>query len=298
MYGFKIRYSGIPQKLWACETSVNDYDHYNRNDEKTLEIGLIFTKKCSICTADKNYVVGNTPVLTCTPGNFYRHSCCDTGVDIDIFSIAVCFDRLEYEEKEFTDSDFKDSSVLLMPLFADNLSEIEINEMKRFFYSYTNYSKNDSAADDAMRCSVFFQLLAKLDFYVRRSHLISSDKFVTIYIKKAISILENHYAEKISLAKIAHELDITPEYLSGIFKKNTGITFSDYLLQVRMNNAKKLIESTSLPIKKIAESVGIEDESHFRKRFKQYFGINIKEYRCIKNELTLYHEKPIRKTDS
>jgi AraC-like DNA-binding protein len=45
----------------------------------------------------------------------------------------------------------------------------------------------------------------------------------------------------------------------------------------------------------IAQAVGFDDESHLRRRFKQYFGIGLKEYRLVNKEQTLYHEKPQRK---
>ena len=73
-----------------------------------------------------------------------------------------------------------------------------------------------------------------------------------------------------------------------------GIGFSDRLFEIRMKEAERLVRETSLTASAIALKVGFEDESHLRRRFKQYFGTSIREYRCVSNEQTLYHKKPER----
>ena len=91
--------------------------------------------------------------------------------------------------------------------------------------------------------------------------------------------------------------DHTPEeiVLAAIEKNMLGIGFSDRLCELRMNRAKDLILGGHLSIADITQAVGFEDESHLRRRFKQFFGISIKEYRLVNKEQTLYHEKPQRK---
>ena len=88
-----------------------------------------------------------------------------------------------------------------------------------------------------------------------------------------------------------------PVYLSAVYKANTGVTFSDQLLKVRMRHAESLLLSQSIPTAKVAGLCGFCDESYFRKQFKKFFGMNVKEYRNIKNGITLYHAKPLRKPD-
>ena len=62
-----------------------------------------------------------------------------------------------------------------------------------------------------------------------------------------------------------------------------------------MKKAKELLEAGELTLFEISQRLGLSDESHLRRRVKQYFGVGIREYRCIDKELTLYHEKPVRK---
>ena len=74
-----------------------------------------------------------------------------------------------------------------------------------------------------------------------------------------------------------------------------GVGFSDRLCEIRMKKAETLVLEGTLSTSNIAQTVGFDDESHLRRRFKQYFGIGMKEYRLVNKEQTLYHEKPQRK---
>jgi two-component system response regulator YesN len=92
-------------------------------------------------------------------------------------------------------------------------------------------------------------------------------------------------------------MGITPNYLSSIFKASKGISFSDRLLEIRMGKASELLKEGRLSLSELSEAVGYEDIGHFRRRFKQYFGISVKDYGCINKELTLYHAKPQRRSE-
>ena len=116
-------------------------------------------------------------------------------------------------------------------------------------------------------------------------------------MKKIDFIIQSKYNEKITLSSVASELNISPVYLSTIYKEAVGINFSEQVLNIRMKHAEKLLIDQNIPTAKVAELCGFCDESHFRKKFKQFFGLNVKEYRQIKNGLTLYHDKPIRKSN-
>jgi two-component system response regulator YesN len=81
-----------------------------------------------------------------------------------------------------------------------------------------------------------------------------------------------NYGENITLVGLADKYHISKEYLSSLFKKETGKTFSDYLIDIRMNKAKSLIVDYNIPIQKVAEMTGYLDIAHFYKMFKKYFG--------------------------
>lgn len=98
-------------------------------------------------------------------------------------------------------------------------------------------------------------------------------------IRKIKDIIDQKYSGDISVAKISQEIYLTPNYLSMIFKQDTGETISEYITKVRMEHAKSLLKSTDLKILEIAEKVGYEDPHYFSKAFKKYTGIHPQKHR-------------------
>ncbi|MFC5406707.1 response regulator transcription factor [Cohnella soli] len=85
--------------------------------------------------------------------------------------------------------------------------------------------------------------------------------------------------EELSLASIANQHHYNAAYLSDLFRKTTGSTFSDYVLQVRMNNASRMLRDGGLKIADIAQLTGFSSAAYFSNVFKGYFGSGPNEYR-------------------
>jgi len=85
--------------------------------------------------------------------------------------------------------------------------------------------------------------------------------------------------QDLSREMIADQVFLNPDYLSRIFKKETGYSISDYILAERIRVSKELLSQTNTPISSIAISVGYTNFSHFTKIFKKYAGIGPTEYR-------------------
>ncbi len=98
-------------------------------------------------------------------------------------------------------------------------------------------------------------------------------------IKQAIEIIKRDYGHDIQLALIAEDLGLSPVYLSEFFKKETGVTFRHYLLQVRMNEAARLLKDPRLKVYEVADIIGYRKVEHFAKLFKKQFGLTPSEYR-------------------
>lgn len=94
-------------------------------------------------------------------------------------------------------------------------------------------------------------------------------------VKRIIHYLNENYEHKISLEQIAHNMYLSPVYISKIFKEETGESPINYLIKIRLEKAKEiLLEENSGSIKSIANQVGYEDVYHFSKLFKKYYGIS------------------------
>lgn len=91
--------------------------------------------------------------------------------------------------------------------------------------------------------------------------------------------LTEHYAQEISLEVVADLLDFSPFYLSKLFKNSFGISFIDYLTELRLAAAKELLADPSLSAKEIGERVGYPNSNYFTKMFKKKTGLTPIEYR-------------------
>jgi len=84
--------------------------------------------------------------------------------------------------------------------------------------------------------------------------------------------IDAHFAENITLEALAHNYSVSKEYLSSLFKKETGSTFTEYITKLRMLKAKELIVHHRIPLQRVPELVGYMDVPHFYKAFKRFFG--------------------------
>jgi len=93
-----------------------------------------------------------------------------------------------------------------------------------------------------------------------------------------ISPLDNINPEDINLETLAQEVFVSTYYLSHLFRREMGVTFSDYLAKVRVEKAKALLME-GVSVENTAEKVGYNDSNYFIKIFKKYVGITPAKYR-------------------
>ncbi|KZE06362.1 Transcriptional regulator AraC family [Bacillus mycoides] len=99
----------------------------------------------------------------------------------------------------------------------------------------------------------------------------------------AVTTCMNHINKNvydgISLNELANHLDITPTYLSKLFKKEVGIPLSDYIQRVRVEEAKKLLTLTTYPLSDICAWLNFNDQSYFTRVFKKSTNMTPRQYR-------------------
>lgn len=98
-------------------------------------------------------------------------------------------------------------------------------------------------------------------------------------VKKAMDYILLNYSSKISVKDIAEYLKITPNYLSSVFKKQTGVSLTVYINEVRINSSLSMLANTDRSIQEVAEWVGIEDGNYFSRIFRKTMGVSPSQYR-------------------
>lgn len=99
----------------------------------------------------------------------------------------------------------------------------------------------------------------------------------TIGLCKAF--LEEHYMEDLSLESVARHFFFSSAYFSSFFKQHTSMTFTEYLLRLRLDKAKELLQDGDRKISTIALSVGFRDAGYFTRVFKRETGLAPEEFR-------------------
>ncbi|NQX63315.1 response regulator transcription factor [Paenibacillus qinlingensis] len=156
------------------------------------------------------------------------------------------------------------------------------NTVHSLGYSIHNiYSLRDlSSESQAIRSMVHFSLWAKriaaigMDYFNQESD--SDNGGVIASVKQYMEI---NISLEFTREDIAQYVHLNPAYLSRLFKKETGLSLADYILQIRIDKAKRLLEETSLKISTVAEAVGYSHFSHFGKMFKKLTSFTPQDYR-------------------
>ena len=91
-------------------------------------------------------------------------------------------------------------------------------------------------------------------------------------IQQAKFFITQNYASEITLEQTALRLGISPSYLSRLFQREFGVSFSMYLTTIRLENAVSLLHHTALQVAEIAYRCGFKDSSYFIKIFRQHYG--------------------------
>ena len=99
-------------------------------------------------------------------------------------------------------------------------------------------------------------------------------------IKNALKYIDENYTSPLSYREVAKQVFISPSYFLCLFKRETGLTFVDYLTAVRMDRAKQLLKSSEKSITEIAYEVGFNNSNYFSSIFKKMVGTTAKEYRA------------------
>lgn len=106
-------------------------------------------------------------------------------------------------------------------------------------------------------------------------------------IRKIEEYVRSHFAEEIRLETVSQLVYMSPTAFSRFFKLHTGRTFTDYVIEVRLGNASRLLAGTAQPVQEICYECGFNNISNFNRIFKRKRGYTPTEFR------EMYHKKRV-----
>ncbi|MFD0671539.1 AraC family transcriptional regulator [Cohnella sp. GCM10027633] len=113
--------------------------------------------------------------------------------------------------------------------------------------------------------------------YNDKTHQNDPRKFT--HTERIMEWIERHFKRQVSLDLMAEQLHLSPFYLSHLFKETTGKSITDYIIARRIDEAFKLLSSTSLSMKEIADRIGVRNATYFCQFFKKHTGLTPGQYR-------------------
>ena len=99
-----------------------------------------------------------------------------------------------------------------------------------------------------------------------------------------LDYINEHFNEKITLSDLSQRCFYNPAYFSRLFKKTFNMSFTDYLMDLRLKRCAELLRNTDYTIDKVIKECGFSDRNTFYERFKNKYGCTPSEYRSIHND--------------
>lgn len=160
---------------------------------------------------------------------------------------------------------------MLTEKFFDEFTEVE-NEQKQKILSKIQHSNSILRLKKMLKTDLCAELR-------QRKEAAQSESIKPV--RQAKQYIEQHFNEKIVLEDIAELVGLNAVYFSVLFKKETDMNFSAYLLQTRMNKAAEMLCNTNETIVAIAENVGYKDSRYFSQCFEKTMGVKPALYRRL-----------------
>jgi AraC-like DNA-binding protein len=159
-------------------------------------------------------------------------------------------------------------------LMADWGITVDKNQLRATFFG-TRVLSNRQHESVVKLLNIFGQHLSMVSNQI----VVQQNNDEPTQIKRAKEFIQAHHTEDISLGMVSKAVNTSTFYFCKMFKKTTGLNFTDYVSRVRIEKAKNLLLNPNLRISEIAYEVGFQSLTHFNRVFKRIVGQSPTEYR-------------------
>lgn len=279
---YELTYNDLnPRFLFSCLLERQE-EELNYHCHDFIEIVIILKGKGHFLINGTDIPITEGNVLLLNPGTYHK------SIPLPSHTLTECY-------LAFTDVEFINTPKNFFPLFhgqkiLGKLPEKAKKEIFQLCSAMNQESQSRNTGRYFMLKAYLIQVLCLLlrfdqqeelsdEHHMKGYEFKSPNK--TYVVQQIMKYMESHYREKISLDQIAENMYLSPFYISKLFKSETGDTPINYLISLRMEKAKELLDrNPSLSIQQAAAQVGYEDAYHFSKLFKKYFGLSPMYYKA------------------
>ena len=165
-----------------------------------------------------------------------------------------------------------------------SLSSMKLLYINILFTLYVVMNEKNIFSEDSINTLIasvqqpVLQMYKEIFLQLDRMEVYFKNEMTSDKMDKIIKYIDENYSKDISLDYLSDDFKINSSQISKMFKAKTGITFSDYLAEKRINRAKELIRTTALSIQEIYAQVGFNNRVTFIRVFKKIVGLTPTEY--------------------
>lgn len=187
-----------------------------------------------------------------------------------VISIDSSFiDKLRLLLSDRTALDFLDAVGETLPVKV----HLEKEDHEKYMMHIKEYLRLEQAKNSLLLTSKLFELLAFIKYVYRgKEGVVIPESEPELWSEKAIRYIERNFRE-CQASEVAHALNINENYLSRLFKNETGTSLNNYIIQRRIAEAKKLLYN-GVSVKDTCTSSGFNDCSNFIRTFKKFTGMS------------------------
>lgn len=120
-----------------------------------------------------------------------------------------------------------------------------------------------------------------IEFYTREMAALDVKRVFSKPVTVCLDYIYNNLYKRITVADLASETGLTESYLSTLFKRETGVTVTDYILSKRIEAAKNMLKFSDFSFAEIASVLAFSSQSHFTRTFKNQTGYTPKKFRDV-----------------
>ncbi len=263
-----VEYEKVPKPL-----SMSKYHYHTR-----YELYYLYSGERIYFVQDKTFPIKKGS-LVLIPPNIIHATYNVKNIAYERFLITFSDDIIKDFSEFFSDINFYET-------FENNIYVIDFSLKEQIIVE--SILENMNSSDDFSTKQFFLMQLLflanknkKEKSVVANNQLSGTQKTIT----EVVAHINNNFQTELNLENISAEFFIDSCYLSRIFKKTVGMSFVDYINNVRVMEAKKLLIATDESIISIAENVGFKSNTHFGRVFKKITGISPLQYRKQKRDV-------------
>lgn len=243
------------------------------------ELEIIYVKSgfLTVSISGENYIGTPGDAFVVSPGNL--HFMGSQAGEVDYFTFLFPLEYISFCTDDMLDdkllTPLKNGHLMIRPRIKDAAKEL--CEQLAEIYMAKNDEKKLEIAVQIKTKIILLQFILEM---WERDFVIENDKSGRNTIEKEmISYIQQNFMEKISLKEFSEQFHLSEKYISRYFKEHFHITLSQYIIHLRLEHAKQLLQDTDTPVTEIAMQSGYQNVSYFIRSFKKTYGVSPLKYR-------------------